>query len=95
MPFLTRRTWRTAARIRPDPSAVAQFGRSQHVPEGNEDHGRVPVSMPVRFGCFHEASTSPAVRYSRVRRSAFGRPVGTAVRFTSVEGTSVRYCSYF
>jgi hypothetical protein len=36
------------------PAQVAQFRRSQPVPEGDEDHRGVPVPMPVRFGCFDE-----------------------------------------
>jgi hypothetical protein len=36
------------------PTQVAQFGRSQPVPEGNQDHGGVPMSVPVRFGCLDQ-----------------------------------------
>jgi hypothetical protein len=32
------------------PAQVAPFGRSQPVPEGDQDHGGVPVPVPVRFG---------------------------------------------
>src|SRR3974390_875539 len=36
------------------PSQRAQFGRSEAMPVGQQDHGRVPVAMPIAAGSLHE-----------------------------------------
>ena len=36
------------------PPQRAQFGRSETMPEGKQDHGRVPVAMAVAAGSLHE-----------------------------------------
>jgi hypothetical protein len=37
------------------PAQRAQLGRSQSVPEGQEDHGRIPMAVPVSAGGgFHQ-----------------------------------------
>src|SRR3974390_3303256 len=36
------------------PSQRAQFGRSEAMPVGEQDHGRVPVAMAVAAGSLHK-----------------------------------------
>ena len=64
---------------------VAQLGDPQSVSEGQE-------RCPWRFALAASirVSTSPGVRCSRVRSSAFGRLVGATVRKTSVGAISWR-----
>jgi hypothetical protein len=51
VPFLTRRTCKTAA-LKSNWSQ--SLGRAQPVPEGHEDHRRIPVAVPVGLGGVHE-----------------------------------------
>ena len=36
------------------PAQRAQLGRSQAVPEGEQDHGRIAMSVPIAAGSFHQ-----------------------------------------
>ena len=54
------------------PAQVHEFGSTQAVAVGHEDHGGVAVAPAVLFAAFISRSTSASVRYSRVRRSALG-----------------------
>jgi hypothetical protein len=51
VPFLTRRTCSTpASNSTWSPAQVAELGRPKPMPEGQQDHGRVPVTVAVRLG---------------------------------------------
>ena len=67
-------------------------GVAQHVRMGLEIEVMVASRCPRRLALAASirVSTSPGVRCSRVRSSAFGRRVGATVRKTSVGATSLR-----
>ncbi len=55
VPCLTLRTCRVAvAELHLIPAQVHQFGDTQAVPVGHEDHGGVPVAPAVAPGGFHQ-----------------------------------------
>jgi hypothetical protein len=91
VPFLIRRTARVAAlKIALIPTQVHQLTRPQTMPVADQDHGlsRWPQRLPLTTFC--SRSTSPSVRYSRVRSWAFLRRRGVTVRFLAVGDTSFR-----
>ena len=72
------------------PAQVADLGRAQSMPEGQQDHGGVAVAVPVAPGGFDQRLDLADGECSRVRRSAFlPRFVGT-VRKISVGVTGWR-----
>ena len=72
------------------PAQVAEFGRPKPMPEGQQDHGRVPVTVAVGLGGLDQGvdlawrQVLPGTKFG-VRAS-----VGATVRFTSVGVTSLR-----
>ena len=72
------------------PAQVAQFGCAQPVPEGDQDHRRIPMPMPVRFGCFDQGLDLARRQVFSGTELGVRARVGTTVRFTSVGGTNFR-----
>jgi hypothetical protein len=49
------------------PAQVAGLGGAQPVPEGHEDHGRVPVPVPIGLGGFDQGLGVPGTERNRCR----------------------------
>jgi hypothetical protein len=54
------------------PAQIADLGRPEAMPEGDQDHGGVAVTVPVALGGLDQTFDLGDVRCSRMRRSAFG-----------------------
>ena len=82
VPFLALRTARVAAsKSIWSQAQVYQLACPQPVPVSHKDHGGIAVPQRLVLAASESISTSRSVRYSRVRRSAFGFRLGVTVRF--------------
>jgi hypothetical protein len=61
---------------------VAELDRQKPVPEGQQDHGRVPVPVAVRLGGLDQGFDLSGRQV--LLGSKFGVRTGASVRFTSV-----------
>jgi len=70
------------------PAQVANLGRPEPVPKGDQDHGRIPMTVAVSLRGLDQGVDLAGCQCSRVLSSAFGRRVGATVRKISVGTTN-------